>query len=94
MTRLRVELDGLAALADRMAAVEAQLARVHEDVTARTAHLDWSGAAAAEHAAAQRQWAAGAELLHAGLAELRAAVRVAHANYEAAGRANRRIWAR
>jgi len=94
MTRLRVELDDLVALADRMAAVEAQLARVHEDVTARTSHLDWTGRAAAEHADTQRQWAAGAELLHAGLAELRAAVRVAHGNYEAAVRANRQMWAR
>ena len=94
MTRLRVELDGLVALADRMAAVEAQLARVHEDVSARTAHLDWFGAAATEHAGAQRQWAAGAELVHAALAELRAAVRVAHGNYEAAALANRRIWVR
>ena len=94
MTRLRVELDGLVALADRMAAVEAQLARVHEDVTARTAHLDWTGVAAAEHAEAERRWAAGAVLLHEGLAELRALVRVAHGNYEAAARANRDIWAR
>ena len=94
MTRLRVELDGLVALADRMAAVEAQLARVHDDVTARTAHLQWTGRAAAEHAQAQRQWAAGAVRLHEGLAELRALVHVAHGNYEAALRANRRIWAR
>ena len=94
MTRIRVELDGLVALADRMAAVEAQLARVREDVTARTAHLDWNGVAATEHVEAERQWAAGAVLLHEALAELRALVRVAHGNYEAALRANRGIWAR
>ena len=94
MTHLRVELGDLQALADRMAVVGRQLERVHEDVTARTSRLDWSGAAAAQHAEAQRQWAAGAALLHAGLAELRAAVRVAHGNYEATVVANRRMWAR
>ena len=94
MSRLRVELDDLTALADRMAVVGAQLARVHEDVAARTAHVDWTGAAAAGHAEAQRQWATGAALLHEGLAELRTAVRVAHGNYDAAVRSNRRMWGR
>jgi len=92
VTRLRVEPERLAAFADRMALVAAQLGQLHADVTARTAVLDWSGAAATRHAAAQARWAAGAERLHEALAELRSAAAVAHANYLAAADANRRMW--
>ena len=94
MSRLRVELDRLAELVDRMALVEAQLAQVRSDVAARTSRVDWTGAAASRHAEAQARWASGAALLHEALAELRAAAAVAHGNYVAAVQANRHMWAR
>ena len=89
-----MELDALTALTERMTVVAAQLERVHGEVAARTAGLDWQGAAAGQHADAQRRCATGAQLLHDGLAELRAAVSTAHGNYLAAVEANRRMWAR
>lgn len=94
MSRLRVDLERLAALIDRMALVEAQLAEIRADVAARTTHVDWTGAAAARHLEAQARWADGAAQLHDGLAELRAAASTAHGNYLAAAGANRRMWAR
>jgi hypothetical protein len=94
VSRVRVEVDELARLADRMAVVGAQLACLHEDVVRRSSVLDWHGAAAAEQAEARRQWVAGAARLDEGLADLRAAVRVARGNYVATVQANRRMWGR
>jgi uncharacterized protein YukE len=94
VTRLRVDLAGLAELVDRMAVVSAHLARVRKDVAARTAGVEWSGRAAERHADAAARWAAGAAEVDAALASLRRAVSTAHENYVAAASANRRMWSR
>jgi WXG100 family type VII secretion target len=62
------------------------------DARARRVQTTWSGAAAAEYAAAHDAWAGAARDLHAALGSLRRLVRTAQANYETAIAANRTLW--
>lgn len=96
MTRVAVDLDRLAFLVDRMAAIERQLDRLRGDVdaTAGALRTRWRGRAAAQQALAEQRWRRGAAETTQALAELRAIVATAHANYSAALLANQRMWRR
>jgi WXG100 family type VII secretion target len=95
VTRLVVDLHRLAALVERMELVHAQLARVREDVDARVRRLQpsWTGSAATLQQTAHAEWSAGADEVHEALSVLRTIASTAHANYQAAAAANRRMWA-
>jgi uncharacterized protein YukE len=88
-----VDLEQLAELVAGIETFQHHLSRVGQDVDARGKTLPWTGRAAAEHAHAQARWAAGAAEVQAALAVLRSIAVTAHANYEAAALANRRMWA-
>jgi WXG100 family type VII secretion target len=96
MTRLVVDLAALADLVERLGRVGARLDQARSDVDARVAQLrvEWSGSAAAAQAAAQAEWAGGADEVARALVGLRAIAAGAQANYAAAVEANRRMWAR
>ena len=94
MSRLVVDLAHLAELIDRMEQYLAQLSRLRDEaLRVERLHPTWTGDAAAAQARAQARWAAGAAEVHDSLASLRALAATAHANYEAAVLANRRMWA-
>lgn len=94
MTRLVVDLEHLAELIDRMEHFQAHLSQVRDEA-ARVQHLhsQWTGEAAAAQADAQFQWVVGAAEVQESLAVLRSIASTAHANYDAARLANRRMWA-
>lgn len=96
MTRLVVDLDGLADLVDRMQLFADQLARTRDDADQRVAHLHlrWTGEAADQQAQAHQAWAHAASELQAALVVLRSIATTAHGNYASASAANRRMWAR
>jgi uncharacterized protein YukE len=77
-----------------METFEHHLSRVGRDVDARARILQevWTGRAAVEHAQAHARWATGAAEVQAALAVLRSIAVTAHANYQAATLANRRMW--
>jgi WXG100 family type VII secretion target len=52
----------------------------------------WSGSAADAYADAHRQWSAGAKEFRDGIRDMRAAAARAHAHYQAAGSANKRMF--
>jgi WXG100 family type VII secretion target len=95
MSRIAVDVDALAELIDRLAAFEAQLVRTRAEVDARVQalHVTWSGDSAAAQASAHERWQRGAAQVHEALADLRAIVCEARANYASALAANRRMWA-
>ncbi len=95
MTRVVVDLEQLAGLLERIETFQHHLTRVGQEVEARgrSLHESWTGRAATDQAHAQSQWAAGAAEVQAALAVLRTIVGTAHANYQAATLANRRMWA-
>lgn len=95
MSRVAVDIDGLAELVDRLAVFEAQLVRTRAEVDARVQalHVTWRGDSAAAQASAHARWRCGVEQLHEALAVLRSIACGAHANYAAALAANRRMWA-
>ncbi|MBE7189099.1 WXG100 family type VII secretion target [Jatrophihabitans endophyticus] len=96
MTGFRVDLGALELLVERMSAVEAALAEVHDDVESRMRRLGvvWSGRAAAEHQLAYEHWSRGSAEARAALLRLREIARTAGGNYGAAVTANRAMWAR
>ena len=95
MSAFRVDLEQLDLLVEKMAAVEAQLVGVHDDVDSRMRrlHVVWTGRAAAEHQLAYREWASGSREVHEALARLRQIAHTAHTNYGSAVSANRAMWA-
>jgi WXG100 family type VII secretion target len=95
VSRVVVDLDRLADVVDRMDLFQAQLSRVGDHSRVRMAQVQasWTGAAANAHAAAHARWHAGASEVQEALAVLRSIVSTAHANYDAAMLANRRMWA-
>lgn len=54
----------------------------------------WSGTAASAHETAHREWSSAAAEFVAGIAEMSAAARNAHTQYNAAGSANFRMFRR
>jgi WXG100 family type VII secretion target len=94
VTRLAVDLEALAELVDGMQRFQDHLTATRQEVERRVAamQLTWSGAAAAEQAAAQRHWSRATDELQQALAALRSIGLTAHANYAAAMAANRRMW--
>jgi WXG100 family type VII secretion target len=95
VSALVVDLGGLAELVERMARFESQLGALRGEVETRMRQLDgtWSGVAEQACREADAQWRAGAGEVHAALVAMRAIAATAHANYEAAVHANRRMWA-
>jgi uncharacterized protein YukE len=94
MSRVVVDLSHLAELVERMEQFLVQLTAVREvAVRAEQSHGTWTGDAAALEADAQARWSGGAAEVQDALAALRAIASTAHANYDAAVLANRRMWA-
>ena len=94
MSRIAVDVHRLADFVDRLAAFQAHLGRVGDEVDARlnSLHGTWTGAAAAAQAAAHAQWRTGAGEVQEALAALRVIATGAHGNYAAAVAANRHMW--
>lgn len=94
MTRVVVDLAALAQFVGQLELLQRQLLHAHDTVGQQVArlHVQWTGRAAATHAAAHTQWAAAATEVSDALATLRAIGSDAHANYAAAVAANRRMW--
>lgn len=93
MTRLVVDLAHLAELIERMEQYLAHLGALGDEAArAERLHPTWTGDAAETAARAHARWAAGAAEVQDSLASLRAVAAAAHANYEAAVAANRRMW--
>lgn len=94
MSRVVVDLERLCELVDRMELFRAHLAHVRDEVDARLrqVHGDWTGSAATAQAAAHERWRAGACEVEEALAVLRSIAFGAHANYQEAVLANRRMW--
>jgi WXG100 family type VII secretion target len=90
----RADLNRLADLVERMISFEGRAAALAADLDAQASRLhgEWSGAAAAGHLAAHRDWLDGAARMRGALRELRSAVSVAQGNYAAAAEANVRMW--
>jgi WXG100 family type VII secretion target len=95
VSRVVVDLERLAELADRMGRFQSHLMRVMEEVDTRERQLGitWTGAAAAAQFDAHGRWDAGAAEVQQALADLRAIASTAHGNYAAAVSANLRMWA-
>jgi WXG100 family type VII secretion target len=88
-----VDLDHLDAVTARIAGLvgftEDTFTGVEQRVTAL--HRTWTGAAAATHAEAHRDWAEGAADVRDGIAAMRAAAAAAHAAYSEAITTNMRM---
>ena len=83
-----------AELIERMEQYLAHLSALRDEaVRVERLHPTWTGEAAVAQAQAQSRWAAGAAEVQDSLAALRAVAATAHANYDAAVLANRRMWA-
>lgn len=96
MTRLAVDVELLDEFVAQMAAYEDQLDNGWRALAGPLArlHATWQGAAATEQRRAQQQLSDATDHMRAALLQLRAAARIAAANYGAAMRANATIWAR
>lgn len=94
MSEFAVDLELLTELIDRMAACERRFeaARDEVDRRARRLHVEWRGAAAAEHAEAHQRWTTAAAQMHEALGVLRSIASTAHENYASAVRANASMW--
>lgn len=96
MTRLAVDVELLDEFVAQMAAYENQLETGWRGLAGPLGglHATWQGAAATEQRCAQQQLSDAADAMRVALLQLRAAARIASANYGAAMRANATIWAR
>lgn len=95
MTRIRVDIDALEHLTDRMQRFQDHLVVTRDDVQHRVRglHASWTGHAAAEQAAAHESWLRAVDELTTALAVLRSIAANARSNYAAACAANRGMWA-
>jgi WXG100 family type VII secretion target len=77
-----------------LTAVEAELDDVVVDLRWRVArlHETWAGTAAAAHLEAHASWEASCREMHAALAAMRSAVRIASDNYLSASSSNAASW--
>ena len=96
MSLIGVDLGELDRLVARMAAFEQQLDTLDAEVGRHAGRLrtGWRGATAEAQRETQRRWSAGAAEMRTALTQLRALAATAHANYEAAVRANAVLWCR
>lgn len=94
MSGIRVDLELVEDLVARMGAFEQHVDALLDEVDARMKrmHAVWSGAAAAEHAAAHARWSAGAREMQQALTVLRSIAATARENYAAAVAANLAMW--
>ena len=95
MTAFRADLDALGDLVARLRAFDRRAEQLGADLDAEACRLDggWTGAAAAEHAAAHRRWTVAHRQIRAAADELAHLVRTARTNYSAAATTNARMWA-
>jgi WXG100 family type VII secretion target len=89
-----VDLPLASEVVSSLTAVEAELDEVVIDLRWRVAHLHsmWAGTAAVAHLEAHASWEASYREMHAALAAMRAAVRVAADNYAGAACAGVAQW--
>ena len=89
-----VDTDGLMAIVDEMAQIEARIetmiAQADSEVTGL--HATWDGVAAATQADAHRRWTDGAQQMREALVKLRGAATKAHGNYTGAAKSNQTMW--
>ena len=83
-----------ASVIDTLGAVEDELDGVVRDLRWRVAklHATWLGQSAAAHLEAHSRWVEGYAEMQAALKVMRAAVRTARDNYQAAATENTAIW--
>jgi WXG100 family type VII secretion target len=89
-----VNLARLDEIAFRIEGFAAYLAECLEELDRRVAIMhasSWSGTAAAAHAQAHKDWAAGATEFNQGLIDVRTAVRKAHERYASAATVTRNM---
>lgn len=91
-----VDLDQLSATVESLAATDARLSALVDELHLRVAALQhsWTGLAADEHAGAHRAWESGCAEMRRALEAMREAGRVAHDNYGGAARLNTSLWER
>lgn len=89
-----VDPDAVLDAVARMLGFERYVESMLHEIEGLVANLQvqWSGAAAAAHAEAHRQWAEGAALMRKALADLQSAATTAHRNYTEAAATNQRMW--
>jgi uncharacterized protein YukE len=84
----------IADVTDELASITDQLDDALDDATqaAKRLHSVWTGEGASAHRRAHDRWSIAEESMHRSLVELRWAMHGATGNYEAAARANERMW--
>lgn len=94
MSRIAVDLELLEDLIGRMAGFGQRFAALGDDVDVRMrrVHAVWTGAAAAEQAAAHQRWSTGAREMREALVVLHSVAVTARENYTAAVQANLQMW--
>jgi WXG100 family type VII secretion target len=91
-----IELDELDDIVGDLEACEHDLALLVADLDRQLAvlHGTWHGLAATAQREAHEEWSRGMTAMHAALAELRAAARLAHHHYGDAATTNVEMWRR
>ena len=94
MTSFRVDVEELDGVVARLAAAQATLRGLADDVAREVAalHAEWTGLAGDAHQGSHRAWSAEFAAMHASLASMRAAALHAHRAYSGAARANLSMW--
>ena len=89
-----IEVDELEDVVGDLEACERQLTQLVEDLERQMASLHgiWEGLAATAQRDAHEEWSRGMTAMHAALADLRAAARLAHDQYSGAAATNVAMW--
>jgi WXG100 family type VII secretion target len=89
-----IEVDELEDVVGDLEACERQLAQLVQDLERQmaTLHGTWDGLAATAQHEAHEEWSRGMTAMHAALADLRAAARLAHDHYTGAAATNVTMW--
>lgn len=94
MTAFHVDLDEVALVISRMAAVGDDLSSLAArlDASSGRLHEAWSGVASSAHLSAHAEFAAGFAEMRAALADMHTAADTARSNYSGAVDANLAMW--
>lgn len=89
-----IDVDELDAVIADIQSTESALQSLTDDLEAQMKALQsvWTGLAADAQAAAQAEWDSGMAQMRQAMAELRAAARTAHGNYQGAAETNATMW--
>ena len=89
-----IEVDELEDVVGDLEACERQLTQLVEDLERQmaTLHGTWEGLAATAQHEAHDEWSRGMTAMHAALADMRAAARLAHDHYTGAAATNVAMW--